>query len=351
MNLQAQALIQKIEQLNLPVEEKKEILDTLGSLKNSETNTTDVQAIFRDEVASELLNNTILDLKEKQEELARANEELEKQKMEIQLKNKELTQQKVLVEKQRLTLEKSLEELEDSYQQLEQFSYVASHDLKSPLRTISNFASLLRKRYKGVLDSEADEFLDFIVTGVGNMNQVICDLLDYSRLGIKENDFGQIDLNDIVDLVKFNLNDDINSNDVALQIDKLPVVQANKSSMIQLFQNLIGNAIKFRKEDIPTEITIRAKENIESWTFSIQDNGLGMDQKFHQKAFQPFQRLSSQNRPGTGMGLAICKKVTIIHGGDISFTSRINEGTRFTFTLQKQCNPIDQRKAGLFDSN
>ena len=330
MTSQAKNLIDALREINLTPKEKQEIIRTLGLRKNNASEALFTPGILTNELTADLLNKTILDLKEKQEELAAANEELARQKQEIEIKNRELTEQ---------------------YQQLEQFSYVASHDLKSPLRTISNFASLLQKRYKNVLDTEADEFLDFIVTGTRNMNQVICDLLDYSRLGVKKNDFSDVNLMDILDLVKFNLSDEIRSNQVHIVVEQLPTLQANKSSMIQLFQNLIGNAIKFRREGVQPKINIAVAEHPKHWSITISDNGVGMDEKFKNKAFQPFQRLNNQDRPGTGMGLAICKKAVKLHGGDINFESKLDEGTTFSFTLQKLNNPIDKRKASLLDSN
>lgn len=351
MDPKSTTLITKIRNTTLSQAEKDRIISSLQSNKVNENGSNTLTEVMTESATDDLLNRSILDLRQKQEELAAANEELERQKAEIQVKNEELTKQKGIVESQRRSLENNLKDLENSYSQLEQFSYVASHDLKSPLRTISNFASLLRKRYKGKFDAEADEFLDFIVTGALNMNQVICDLLDYSRLGLKENDFSVVNLQNIIDLVSFNLNDEINSNQVNLICDPMPTLQANKSSMIQLFQNLISNAIKFRQQSITPEIIIKVEDCQETWKFTLQDNGVGMDEQFQTKAFQPFQRLNNQERPGTGMGLAICKKVVGLHGGDIQFNSKLNEGTCFTFSLRKQGNSIEQRKAHMLSSN
>ena len=351
MDPKSTILIAKIRNTHLSQVEKDAIISSLQSAKGASNGLDTMTEVMTESATDDLLNKSILDLRQKQEELAAANDELERQKAEIQFKNEELTRQKSIVESQRRSLEDNLKDLENSYSQLEQFSYVASHDLKSPLRTISNFASLLRKRYKGKFDAEADEFLDFIVTGALNMNQVICDLLDYSRLGLKENDFSVVNLQDIIELVSFNLNDEINSNQVKLICDPMPTLQANKSSMIQLFQNLISNAIKFRQQSVSPEITIKVEDYQESWKFTLQDNGVGMDEQFQTKAFQPFQRLNNQDRPGTGMGLAICKKVVGLHGGDIQFNSKPNEGTCFTFSLKKQGNSIEQRKAHMLSSN
>lgn len=254
--------------------------------------------------------------------------QLEKNILELQKENNALKEQNE-------ALQELHDELKQSYKELEQFSYAASHDLRSPLRTISNFAKLLHKRYAGKFDEEADEFLNFIIVGVKNMDRVTSDLLNYSRVGLGKQEVEETNLNDVIAMVKLNLREEIHSNEVTLNIPELPVILANRSALIQLFQNLIGNAIKFRKEELSPVIDVRIKDGGDSYFFEIEDNGVGMDEQFQNKAFQPFQRLNNNDRPGTGMGLAICKKVVSMHGGHIMFQSQSQNGTCFKFNLQK----------------
>ena len=319
----------------LPFNEEREKVDQLLARikKDIAANEFKLQRTLKDKsIAVNLLNASIEDLQNKQAIIEETNEVLSKQKREIEIKNLELSYQKQLVEDQSIKLKQNLQELERSYRELEQFSYIASHDLKSPLRTIANFAQLLQKRYLGKLDQQADEFINFIVAGANNMNAVINDLLEYSRVGIKEKDFAEADLNDLLDLVQFNLADAIQKEKVSIIATGLPTLLVNKQGITQLFQNLIGNAIKFRGTTDP-EIQIDCKKENDKWLFSLADNGVGMDEGYQKKAFQPFQRLNNRDRPGTGMGLAICKKVVNLHQGDIWFRSKVGKGTTFFFTL------------------
>ncbi len=246
----------------------------------------------------------------------------------------ELEAQKKLVEEQSKQLKSSLWELERSYNEVEQFSYIASHDLKSPLRTISNFAQLLQRRYYGKLDKEADEFINFIISGAQHMNTIICDLLEYSRVGNSSKGMDYVKMTDVLELAELNLREYIRENDARIVIsDPLPDLKLNKSSMVQLFQNLIGNAIKFRGEEKPVIIIGCQKKENDNWEFRVKDNGVGMDEEYQAKAFLPFQRLNNQDRPGTGIGLAICKKAVKMHSGEIRYESTKGEGTTFVFTI------------------
>lgn len=262
---------------------------------------------------------------------------------------KELEIQKQLVEENSMQLQVSLKKLEISFNELEQFAYIASHDLKSPLRTISNFGQLLQRNYGNKMGAEADQFINFIVTGAQHMNEVISDLLEYSRVGNKNKDFNTVKIIDIIDLVKFNLAEPINETNADIIIDnpKLELI-ANRSSILQLFQNLIGNGIKFCDGKKPIiKIATTALKN--AWEFRISDNGVGMDETYQDKAFLPFQRLNNIERPGTGIGLAICKKSVKIHGGEIRYESKVGEGTTFIFTIPQEEMPV-LKKESAFDS-
>lgn len=287
-----------------------------------------------------LLNKTIEDLRSHQDIIVQANQELSHQKSEIELKNQELISQKQLVEEQSLQLVKNLQELEMSYNELEQFSYIASHDLKSPLRTIASYAGLLKRRYVEKLDAEAIEFIDYIVNGAGHMNDIIRDLLEFASSG-KGLETGMTNLNETLALVKQNLRYEINESGAQINYVALPCLEAHQSGVLQLFQNLVANAIKFRQDNIPPEIQIRANREPAFWHFEVEDNGLGLDESYHSKVFQPFQRVNTE-RPGTGMGLAICKKIVKAHQGEIWYHSRPGVGTVFHFTLR------DRLESGIF---
>ncbi len=286
-------------------------------------------------ISGQILNNTIKDLQDKQQEIVFANEKLLNQKQEIELKNLELVQRKVVVDNQQILLKRKFEEMESSYKELEQFSYIASHDLKSPLRNIGTFAQLLQKKLAGKLDKQENEFINFIVKGTHQMNSIIDDLLKFSRIGVKEGDFQMLDINEILELVQFNLTQEVKENDVLLEVEQMPTaLYANRSSLIQLFQNLISNAIKFKSDRRPL-IRVGVEELPDCFIFSVRDNGVGMDEKFQKKAFEPFQRLNNQERPGTGMGLAICRKIAMLHKGDIRYESVVGQGTDFYFKVSK----------------
>lgn len=267
------------------------------------------------------------------ENLESNNEELTRKNLEIEEKNAVLEQQKRLLEANARLLEKNFHDLETSFQELEQFSYIASHDLKSPLRNIVSYAQLLQRRYgQGQLDEQADEFIRFIVGGAKHMNEVICDLLEYSRVGI-ENRPDPISMESVIDIVEENLREEIQAASASILLENtLPEIVASKSGMIQLFQHLVGNAIKFHRPGESPVIRISHSKEPTGWHFSVTDNGIGIDMAFQKKVFQPFQRLEI-DRPGMGMGLAICRKIVRMHGGDIWFVSKSGLGTTFHFNI------------------
>ncbi len=273
------------------------------------------------EIAINLLNTSIEDLEEKQNELAKAN--------------KLLSEQKQLLEEQSKNLQEHFNKLENSYQELEQFSYIASHDLKSPLRSIAGFAQLLKRKYGSELGEEADEYIDFIVKATVHMGDVIRDLLEYSKMGKSNLLFELTDMNEVIKTIIQNLRADIEQSKAIIEIDNLPTLAIHRTGIAQVFQNLIGNAIKFKGDASPI-IKIKCEQHNNAWQFSIEDNGIGLDESFKNKVFLPFQRINGDKVKGTGIGLAICKKVILLHRGDIWYTSKKGEGTTFYFTLIEQ---------------
>lgn len=217
--------------------------------------------------------------------------------------------------------------------ELEQFIYVASHDLQEPLRMIVSYLQLLEKKYKNNLDKDANDFINYAVEGSNRMRTLILSLLDYSHIN-NIRPFEEVNLNELLNEVLKDLSDQIKENKVNINIEPLPIIYGDKILLSQLFQNLIGNAIKFKKEKIP-RITITSKENNYEYLFSISDNGIGIQKEYESKLFTIFQRLNSKEQyPGTGIGLVICKKIVEKHGGKIWFDSEFGKGTTFYFTLK-----------------
>lgn len=310
--------------------ERSNLLAEVKKIKKIEVrNEFKIERILRDKaIVVNILNSAIEDLEKKKMEVERSNKLLFEQAQ-------ELKQQKQIIEEKSLELKDNLRKLELSYRELEQFSYIASHDLKSPLRTISSFAQLLKKRYYGKLDEQADEFVEFIVAGVYQMNEVIAALLDYSRVGDPEERFSFTDLNEVLEIVKQNLRKHIEENQVNIVAEELPVISVHKTGMVQLFQNLIDNSIKFRGGEPPV-ISISSHYLEDHWEFKVSDNGLGMDESYQKKLFLPFQRLTHHKKNGMGIGLAICKKIVKMHHGDIYYQSSHGKGTTFVFTINTQ---------------
>lgn len=309
----------------------KDLVDSLKSLSEEERKMLQkeldrhdfrLKRIEKDKsIAINILNATITDL-EKNQAITRAA-------------NAKLSEQKKIIENNTALLEENLRKLEMSYKELQQFSYIVSHDLKSPLRTISSFAQILKEDYGDQLDDAASEYVDLIITGTFQMDKVIRALLDYARVGHRSERFIHTDFNEVLDVVKLHLRKEIQDHHAQIICEPLPTVFGNKTAFIQLFQNLTSNAIKFRG-DQPPKISISCSEEQGQWQFRFADNGIGIDEKYREKIFLPFQRLSEKSVPGTGMGLAICKKVVKMHRGDIFVESGSNGGTVFIFTLPQQ---------------
>jgi light-regulated signal transduction histidine kinase (bacteriophytochrome) len=233
-------------------------------------------------------------------------------------------------------------ELTRTNRDLQQFAYVASHDLKEPLRMVSSYLQLLNKSLNGKLDTEQKEFMNYISSGADRMNALIRDLLNYSRIMKDPASLQKIDCNNILEIVKQNLTAIIEETGTEIKSTKLPVITGIESQLIQLFQNLIANAIKFRKKDTTSQIDIKAVSEPHEWLFSVKDNGLGIAPQFKDKIFIIFQRLhNNADYPGTGIGLSVCKKIVELYGGKIWFDSMPGEGTTFYFTIPKVIRPSE----------
>jgi len=232
-------------------------------------------------------------------------------------------------------LARRTEELARSNAELEQFAYVASHDLQEPLRMVSSYTQLLARRYRGRFDSDADEFIEFAVDGAKRMQRLINDLLAYSRVGTRAGGLQSGDAEAILEIALKNLTAAIDESGATIHSEPLPTVVADPLQLAQVFQNLIGNAIKYRGS-VPPAIRVSCQEHPAEWQFLVQDNGIGIDPKHAGRIFQIFQRLHTKKEyPGTGIGLAICKKIVERHGGRIWVESQTGQGSTFLFTLPK----------------
>jgi PAS domain S-box-containing protein len=230
-------------------------------------------------------------------------------------------------------LARQAEEMARSNAELEQFAYVASHDLQEPLRMMASFAQLLAKRYKDRLDTDADEFIDYIVDGAARMQHLINDLLTYSRVGTRSKDFAPTDCGAVVGTACANLRMAIEETGAVIATGRLPVVMADERQLVQLLQNLLGNAIKFHG-DAPVRVEIGAERRGNHWRFWVRDNGIGIEPQYVERIFLIFQRLHGRGKyPGTGIGLAVAKKIVECHGGRIWVESEPGKGSTFYFTL------------------
>ncbi len=266
------------------------------------------------------------------------------------------------------TLVRYSDELERSNKELQMFASIASHDLQEPLRVVSGFAQLLEQRYRGKLDKNADDFIGYMVDGAERMQQLIRDLLDYSRVTTRGNPFKPASCDLVMQRALTNLKASIEESEALITADPLPVVTADESQLVHLFQNLIGNAVKYRRKQEPPRIHVSAKQLADpavhsalrlhpavtsasdasagriphsasetGWLFSVQDNGIGIEPQYFDRIFQVFQRLHKREEyPGTGIGLAICKKIVERHGGSIWVKSEPGKGSTFLFTLPER---------------
>lgn len=239
-------------------------------------------------------------------------------------------------EAQREELGRTLNELKRSNKELEQFAYVASHDLNEPLRMIASYLQLIERRLGMQLSGEIKEFMDFAQDGAKRMRQLIDGLLEYSRVGRRGEPKPGIDLNEILAQVLSDLKASIEETGSAISLAHLPVVTGVEAELRRTFQNLIGNALKFRAKDRASKIAVGVKEHPGHWEFFVSDNGIGIDAQHFEQIFQMFKRLHGQSEyPGTGLGLALAKRIVDTHGGRIWVESEPDKGSTFRFTLPK----------------
>jgi light-regulated signal transduction histidine kinase (bacteriophytochrome) len=226
-----------------------------------------------------------------------------------------------------------MEDLKRSNEDLQQFAYVASHDLQEPLRAIVSFSQLLEDKYYEKIDKDGKEFINFITDGAKKMNVLIKDLLSYSRITTHANPSKIVNLEEILKDALYNLQEAIKESSAVITYDKMPILKVDKTQFIQLFQNLLSNAMKFRREE-PPKIHIGVKKLNGEWQFSVRDNGIGIESKYFDKLFNIFYRLHTKEEyPGTGIGLPICKKIVQRYGGNIWVKSEFGKGSTFYFTI------------------
>jgi PAS domain S-box-containing protein len=235
-------------------------------------------------------------------------------------------------------VEKRTEQLEKSNAELEQFAYVSSHDLQEPIRMVTSFTQLLQRRYEGQLDADADDYIGFIVEGALRMKYLIDDLLEFSRVSSRVREFGNVDLEKVLDVVLYNLSVSIKENDAVITHDSLPNVITDESQMRQVFQNLIANAIKFHGSKQP-KIHITAQKDNKEWRFAVIDNGIGIDPVYQKQIFEVFKRLHTRAEyPGSGIGLSVAQKIVRRHEGNIWVESKLGKGSTFYFTIPNKLN-------------
>lgn len=260
------------------------------------------------------------------EKIAERKEELEK----------EVAKKTESLKKIKNQLEDMVVSLKESNEELENFAYATSHDLQEPLRQISTFVQLMEKRMGGRLDAKEQSYLKFIVDGTENMQALIDDLLEYSRLTRQKYANEKIDLNQLVAKVLHLFQETIQNTQAQIRLDSLPVIAGKKVLVQQLFQNLLSNAFKYRKPDVPLRINIEAEDKTNHWQFVVTDNGIGILPEFHEAIFQLFKRLHTKHAyKGSGMGLALCQKIVQQHLGNIWVNSAPDVGSSFYFTIPK----------------
>ena len=261
------------------------------------------------------VENQLTIVKQKKQ-LAYQNEQLQQAQQELELLNKEILR---------------------SNQELEQFTSIVSHDLRQPLTTMKSFAELLLLKYPDLFEGKPKTFLQYIIDGSNNMDQLIRDLLNYSRIGgVNKIELKQINTEELLNRVLINLTNKIEENQAEINIESLPNIIGDSSKLIELWQNLIENALKYRQKEITPIINISATENEDNYCFKIEDNGIGIEEEYYEQIFQIFQRLHGRGEyEGTGVGLAICKKIVEFHGGKMWLESEYGKGTTFYFTIKK----------------
>ena len=297
--------------------------DNTGQIKGTETLVRDITNLKRTEKE---IQKRLEKERKLTEELSSANEELQAISEEVQTSNDELRHAQT-------NLRKLVSELKISNKELEQFAYVASHDLQEPLRMITSFTQLLEKRYKGQLDADADDYIGFVVDGAHRMKELIDDLLEFSRLNTDVREFELVIMEIALEDVLRNLKPTIKENKAQISHDYLPNIIGDHVQIIQLLQNLIGNAIKF-KGDTTSRNTYISPRQSNQWLFSVNDKGIGIDKNHQKQIFSIFKRLHTREEyPGTGIGLSISKRIVEGHGGQIWIESELGKGSTFYFTI------------------
>jgi len=240
-------------------------------------------------------------------------------------------------------LHSAMDKLAESNRELEQFAYVASHDLQEPLRMVSSYTQLLQKRYGDSLGDDANRWIEFATDGAKRMKTLIEDLLAFSRLSTREGNKAEVDMNDVYKQACQNLESRIADTGATISCEDLPVLWGDRSRLISLLQNLIGNALKYRKEGVPSAVEITCNEVEGEYVFQVIDNGIGIESKFADKIFLIFQRLHPHGRyEGTGIGLALCRRIVEQHGGSIRLASKgVDQGTTIQFNIHRSKNEND----------
>ena len=275
-----------------------------------------------------------------EKELMRASDHLEEI---VEEKTAEIEEAYQNLKENELKLKGTVKELKRSNEELQRFSYITSHDLQEPLRTITSFTQLLERRYKGHFDSDADEFMDYIVDAAVRMKDMIQGLLEYSRVGTQEKEFKEFNAEIALEHALKNLKISRAECNAEITNENLPVIYANESQMTRVFQNLIGNALKFSKKIFPPRIHVSATEDNlhKEWVFSVEDNGIGMEPEYTDQIFKVFKKLHTIDEyKGTGMGLAIVEKIISFHGGHIWVESELGIGSTFYFTIPLKNNKL-----------
>lgn len=301
-------------------------MDTIDILrqKNLSTPVILVTGALNSETAVECVKSGATDYVLK-DHLARLSASVRRALEETRLRGERAKTQQQLADK--------VEELARSNCDLEQFAYVASHDLQEPLRMVAAYTQLLADRYRGKLDEAADRYIDYAVEGATRMQALLEDLLAFSRVGRNGVNQGRVNVNAVVEEAIKNLTITLKERGVIVTRNPLPTISADRSQLVQLFQNLIGNAVKFRGKE-PPRVTISSEKEGEEWVFTVADNGIGIAPEHTDFIFKIFQRLHARNEyPGNGIGLAICKKIVEHHGGRIWVESELGRGSNFRFTF------------------
>jgi signal transduction histidine kinase len=231
------------------------------------------------------------------------------------------------------------EELARSNRELEEFASVVAHDLRSPLLTISGYCQLLDEEYAERFDATAREYLNQAVAGAARMGRLIEDILEYSRAGRSSEPLRAVDMQSVLVHATANLEASIREHDVRIEVGPMPVVVGDPTQLVQLVQNLLDNAIKFRRVQQPPRVGVTASPSDGCWQFAVEDNGIGVAEEHFERIFQTFQRLHGRELPGTGIGLAICRRIVERHGGRIWLRSAVGQGATFYFTLRDSQQP------------